>query len=1045
MINKNININKRFFEEGGIIHTFLRKLFSVFVLLIALSACNQPFGSPECVEADDWGNIENIEITVHASERLTDAGIEVRAGEPLEIKVSGTVDLCSGDHVFRANEYDLVNSFGNPVTTMLPIRADINEWQRASYHPAGAPGSVSHVQVGINDKLSIAVSNHYFDRTGQKKESGQGLYAYIGPTAPTLPTDPDHNWWYGASGAPQPINNKGATDPNFFPEFFEIYDNGTLFNSSAQGGAGAGGFSGTAPQNGFLWFRYARTADARGLDDSGGDRYSPWLGEYAWDNPGMCRGCSLFSIATVCSTVGWLMGGYASCTAIYTASCAASGRLQEVSGAETGAGRKCREFSPFPFGAVPESNPGGDHWIDGAYDGSEGNAHLGNNPNSHGYEISIGAGCLGTFGEYLEMHIGEGNGALVEQFNPEGCCIQPDIHTLPISCTPVAGVCEVVTDGWTGQNALYVEYYLPASNATCMDLRPNGHGQCSPGVSSPPPGLSYSSADPSTTPHDPRYRGPGKFEGVVPASGELWFHIVDDQTSARFPTPGFYGDNFGEYKVKIKTTKVNSNFSDFAQNIIDPIKGLLFGYCRLGILLDPADPTSHRENPSIQQVDYSIDEAGCGAATYTDYNGNAVPAWKEGITKRAYHLLVGGVDDGFGNIITPFLDAVRAVLVLYVLLYGGMFMLGMVSDDQADFLKRILKVSLVAVLLSAGSWDFFNNYLFIVFTDGVDDLIFMLSGDFTGSSTTLVNRLGQIDTTRTTPPDHFNIFRFADITLDMLFNQSTWIKIAGLLFASPIGWIYIIMIIVGMFMFIVAVFKAIVLYLLAMIAIALLLIVAPIFIIFILFERTRPLFDGWIKNLINYMLQPVLVITALAIFNVFVFSAIYALLYYRVCWQTIWHLDFTIANFITVYEPLLRFYHPAEDPTNMSPTQQLALPIQAFMMLIYLIICSAMLKFVDWMSELSSELIFGSKVGSLANAAQNTFNKGLSVANMGAGIVIGAAYGARRGAKAEKGFLLGGTALGGAISGAFKGGNRGATERLGKMWKRHGIGGTERK
>ena len=57
----------------------------------------------------------------------------------------------------------------------------------------------------------------------------------------------------------------------------------------------------------------------------------------------------------------------------------------------------------------------------------------------------------------------------------------------------------------------------------------------------------------------------------------------------------------------------------------------------------------------------------------------------------------------------------------------------------------------------------------------------------------------------------------------------------------------------GFVVFIAAIIKALILYLLATLSISLLLIVAPIYISFMLFEKTKPLFDAWIKSLISFI------------------------------------------------------------------------------------------------------------------------------------------------------------------------------------------------
>jgi hypothetical protein len=153
------------------------------------------------------------------------------------------------------------------------------------------------------------------------------------------------------------------------------------------------------------------------------------------------------------------------------------------------------------------------------------------------------------------------------------------------------------------------------------------------------------------------------------------------------------------------------------------------------------------------------------------------------------------------------------------------------------------------------------------------------------------------------------------------------------------------------------------------------------------------------------------------------------LLYYRVCWQSVFRGELDIGP-IDIDFPLLNFYLPSNGAGG-SPITALDLPMEFFMMFIYIIICSALYKFVDWMADLSSEIILNSKVASLSAAATKTLNNAFSLGNKGLGIGVGGAYGFARG-RAD-----GGAGIGGAISGAIKGGRRGAAERVGKIARRN--------
>ena len=73
--------------------------------------------------------------------------------------------------------------------------------------------------------------------------------------------------------------------------------------------------------------------------------------------------------------------------------------------------------------------------------------------------------------------------------------------------------------------------------------------------------------------------------------------------------------------------------------------------------------------------------------------------------------------------------------------------------------------------------------------------------------------------------------------------------------------------------FIQLVVKGLKLYAISFIVRALLFGVAPIFIVFLLFEKTKPLFSGWVNILVNTSLQPILYFTFISFFLVMMMGA----------------------------------------------------------------------------------------------------------------------------------------------------------------------------
>lgn len=217
-------------------------------------------------------------------------------------------------------------------------------------------------------------------------------------------------------------------------------------------------------------------------------------------------------------------------------------------------------------------------------------------------------------------------------------------------------------------------------------------------------------------------------------------------------------------------------------------------------------------------------------------------------TQAIYANFVGGKDAP-----NPFFtQAIRAMLTLYIMFYAIYFMLGFTEVTQADLIVRCCKVGIIVALMSNGSWDFFNNYLFPFFTKWPD----LIVGAITGQSTNL-------------DPSNpgANVFGFVDKTVTMLFDKYTWLKMSALIFdiVGILLMYFFIRYITIPYVFIIA--EAFIAYLLSLIGIYFLISLAPFFISFIMFQRTKQLFDGWLNYLINFSLQPVIMLACLTLVN----------------------------------------------------------------------------------------------------------------------------------------------------------------------------------
>lgn len=218
----------------------------------------------------------------------------------------------------------------------------------------------------------------------------------------------------------------------------------------------------------------------------------------------------------------------------------------------------------------------------------------------------------------------------------------------------------------------------------------------------------------------------------------------------------------------------------------------------------------------------------------------------------------------YGNITNNynFIHIVKLCLLLYIVIYGVSFSAGMVKISQRDLLIRAVKIAVILALLSENSYYFFNIYFFRIFTGGITYLTEMISGTQSGVASTSTASL----------------FDFASITLTYLGHPGVIIRFLVFFFIPKIGIFLASLIIVAVGMFFVSVLQAFIAYLLALTGIYIFISMAPLFIILILFEHTKQIFDQWVKLLAGFVLQTVILFGCIWLVNIMILDTVNNLL-----------------------------------------------------------------------------------------------------------------------------------------------------------------------
>jgi type IV secretory pathway VirB6-like protein len=308
-------------------------------------------------------------------------------------------------------------------------------------------------------------------------------------------------------------------------------------------------------------------------------------------------------------------------------------------------------------------------------------------------------------------------------------------------------------------------------------------------------------------------------------------------------------------------------------------------------------------------------------------------------------------------------------LNLYIIFYAVFFLFGIVEINQFDLLKRIIKICVIINLINSRlSWDFFTFYIFNLFEGGGKFLLMniLYSSDYIAQTFTATN----MDSN----PNFFeqHLFTFVDDTIGSFFTEAVFLKLAALII-SPWGILigYIFIYCMGIFAF--TMLQAVIAYLFAMIAVSLMIAVAPIFIMFLLFEKTKPMFDNWIKYMFGFCLQPVLLFLCIIFVYHLAMIAFFNAIAFQVSRDCAISISFSAGSLGNVnLGCLLYVFEVAYDYAAFA---QLVLP-QVFVFYIFTTLLGKTCTFADMLSSkltgTSGELGMAGQAGKTIDSVKNS-------------------------------------------------------------------------
>ncbi|MEK6734366.1 MAG: type IV secretion system protein [Pseudomonadota bacterium] len=364
---------------------------------------------------------------------------------------------------------------------------------------------------------------------------------------------------------------------------------------------------------------------------------------------------------------------------------------------------------------------------------------------------------------------------------------------------------------------------------------------------------------------------------TMATSGTIWLKIQDPDNN--------YSNNLGEYTATITQKKETNSFAK--------------------VLTDLFKHVSTTVNQAAMSIFMRI---GC-----SDTPNNPVGACND------------------------YLRSIHIVLNLYIIVFGMMFMFGLIKVNYLEFLSRVIKISILIILASENSYTFFSQYLFNTFFNFSQFIIAKTSG---------------------APIDNPFAFLNQSVTL-LLFDGDTYLKILALMGQGLIGLPLFILMIYAAFCFIVAIFEGIKVYIMSIIGVGLCLAIAPIFIGFILFEKTQYLFELWMKALLRFTFEPIVLLVGLVLLNQLLLTILQQLFNFGACFKCTFPFSFNIPG---VFDYGSAFCLPWFSPWGVDNVGT-GIPFIMFMsiplIISFAIVSSIMKSYAETFSREITSTIFG--------------------------------------------------------------------------------------
>ncbi|GDX36481.1 hypothetical protein LBMAG18_09920 [Alphaproteobacteria bacterium] len=248
---------------------------------------------------------------------------------------------------------------------------------------------------------------------------------------------------------------------------------------------------------------------------------------------------------------------------------------------------------------------------------------------------------------------------------------------------------------------------------------------------------------------------------------------------------------------------------------------------------------------------------------------------------------VGGILEFFYNSVVnnpPFQMTVQFMLVLYIVFFGGSYLMGVVDITRKELSMIIMKIALIVMFTNPLSWGMYKSFIVNFFKDGMDQLMamIMMSTDTATGESSNLNYIAQGG--RAIDGSNATRFSYPDLIMKKLLSPAVAKKLLGVIGDGNIyGIIYFFVTYALIFYFIYVMLLICSIYLISFLKLILLLGLGPIFISLALFSKTNQMFKSWLSFLGSRALEMAILFLVLSPFLMLIDRYFTELFYFRVC------------------------------------------------------------------------------------------------------------------------------------------------------------------